>query len=126
MSRSASLIALCSMACRCASAQPSPGPIPRFDAATVRPGSAAVFLPTTEPRGIGGGPAGGWFDPLSSSDPPDPERFSATNMSLSFLIELAFDVWPDQLECPEWMDQRYSIEAKVPPNTTKQEFLRMV
>ena len=50
----------------------------------------------------------------------DPGQVTGTRITLSTLIRAAYDVLPDQLSGPGWMQtERYDIVAKVPPGPSK-------
>src|SRR5579862_3561340 len=82
----------------------------RFEVASVR---------RDEPNEHGGRQSGG---PGTQA----PERFIQTNAPLRYLLEIAFDVWPDQLSGPAWIDnEKYTIVANVPPGTSREQFQLM-
>jgi uncharacterized protein (TIGR03435 family) len=57
----------------------------------------------------------------------DPVRWSCENLSLSNLVEEAYDLHAFQLVAPDWMQQaRFHIEAKLPVNATKEQFREML
>jgi len=55
----------------------------------------------------------------------DPTRFSCQNCSLRSLIVTAYDIKEFQLTSPSAPD-RYDVEAKVPPDATKEQFRSML
>jgi uncharacterized protein (TIGR03435 family) len=57
----------------------------------------------------------------------DPGRWSCENLSLSNLVEEAYDLRAFQLVAPDWMQQaRFYIEAKLPVDATKEQFREML
>lgn len=57
----------------------------------------------------------------------DPGRISYENVTLRRLIMLGFGVDADQVVGPKWQDsERYTIAAKVPPQTTRAQFVQML
>ena len=57
----------------------------------------------------------------------DPTRFTSTNMSLSNLIVLAYDIRPYQLSGPDWLNSaRFDVAAKIPEGATKEQFRIMM
>jgi len=60
----------------------------------------------------------------------DPARFTYTRQSLKFILTLAYDLAPDQLSAPSWMDDaqgsKFTITATMPPETTKEQFHLML
>ena len=92
-------------------------PKPEFEAASVKldtgrftPGVSATFK---------GGPG-----------TADPGRFTCTQQSLKFILTLAYDLAPDQLSAPDWMNDpqgsKFTITATMPPETTKEQFHLML
>jgi uncharacterized protein (TIGR03435 family) len=50
---------------------------------------------------------------------PTPERVDFRGVTLRMLIRRAYELVPEQVVGPEWLDkQRYSIAAKLPPHAT--------
>jgi uncharacterized protein (TIGR03435 family) len=60
----------------------------------------------------------------------DPGLFNAVQVPLRFLILKAYDIEADQLEGPEWIADlnrnKYTVSARMPPDTTKQQFELML
>jgi uncharacterized protein (TIGR03435 family) len=59
---------------------------------------------------------------------PDPDRFTATNAELSWLVVRAFglDGW-DRFTGPAWIDTAtFDVVAKIPPGTTSDQFRKML
>lgn len=87
-----------------------------FDASSIKP--AGPFSP-----GQKIGPSGG---PGSS----DPGRVTMARTSLSGLIIDAYNVWPDQIVGPEWINDAvnsgYSITVTMPASTTKEQYRIMM
>jgi uncharacterized protein (TIGR03435 family) len=58
---------------------------------------------------------------------PSPERINYTGVTLKALLQRAYDVFPEQISGPEWIDtQRYTITAKVAPKTTPEQLRVML
>jgi uncharacterized protein (TIGR03435 family) len=82
---------------------------------------ASVKLAAPQPGGRGmttvtGGPGS-----------PDPERASYTNITLKNLLMTAYAVKQYQIAGPAWLDtEHYDIIAKVPPDSTKEQFSQML
>lgn len=87
-----------------------------FEAASVKP--AGPFVPG-EAGGMRGGPG-----------TDDPGRITFSRATLSDLLCRAYDVWPDQISGPAWINDRsgyaYRIEATLPPNTNAGQFRVML
>jgi uncharacterized protein (TIGR03435 family) len=99
------------LACSLAKAQ-----TPTFDAATIKPfatpGGRGTFL-------FGGGRGG----PGSS----DPGRIHYRGLTLKNLLVNAYDVKDYQISGPDFLNtERFDVEATMPPETTKQQFLIML
>jgi uncharacterized protein (TIGR03435 family) len=84
-----------------------------FEAASVKPASEQDLPPVSLPAavaaqmGFGGGPG-----------TKDPGRIRYRGVSLKMLLARAYNISPDQVSGPAWMDsERYSIEAVLPPGT---------
>jgi uncharacterized protein (TIGR03435 family) len=60
----------------------------------------------------------------------DPGRITIPRATLSRLLARAYDVLPDQISGPAWLDDSstyaYRIDATVPPNTTREQSLLML
>jgi uncharacterized protein (TIGR03435 family) len=60
----------------------------------------------------------------------DPGRFHAPQLHMIGLLTTAFAVGPDQINGPGWLfsitQPAYDIEAIVPPNTTPEQFQKML
>ena len=51
-----------------------------------------------------------------------PERIHYVGVTLKMLMQRAYGVKPEQVAGPKWLaTQRYSITAKLPPRTTREE-----
>jgi uncharacterized protein (TIGR03435 family) len=88
---------------------------PAFEVASVRIDNGDY---RADALGINGGPG-----------TSNPERFTAIQVPLSMLLLRAFDLESDQLDGPSWLrdlQQKYTISALVPPNTTKPQFQLML
>ncbi len=87
-----------------------------FDAASVKPAGPPV--PGSQVIWRGG--------PGTDS----PGRFTMPRATLSQIIQQAFDVWPDQVEGPDWIADRdanaYSVTATMPASTTREQFRAML
>ena len=84
-----------------------------FEVASVRqePPSAGPMM-----RGMRGGPG-----------TDDPTRISYSAVSMQGLLMLAYDLPMDQISGPSWLStERYSIDAKVPPGTTREQLRGML
>jgi uncharacterized protein (TIGR03435 family) len=92
-------------------------PKPEFEAASVKL-DTGPFVPGVSSTSRGG--------PGTS----DPGRFTYTRQSLKFILTLAWDLAPDQLSAPSWMDDpqgsKFTITATMPPETTKEQFHLML
>jgi uncharacterized protein (TIGR03435 family) len=96
----------------------TPGAVPAFEVASVK-----VAVPFGSPtlKLMHGGPG-----------TSDPTRFTYSRANLANLVMLAFGVRLDQITGPDWVkdsaDSRtlYAIDAVVPPNTSKEQFDRML
>jgi uncharacterized protein (TIGR03435 family) len=102
---------------------------------------AAVFVP-----GFAGSAQGPTFDAASvkitapDARPPyyitggpgtnDPGMFRAPRVNMLYLLSTAFDVSLDQIAGPAWIrdvtSNYYTIDATVPPDTTKDQFHQML
>jgi uncharacterized protein (TIGR03435 family) len=50
----------------------------------------------------------------------DPGRIRYSQVTLKMLLERAYDLRPEQISGPNWIDsQRYVVEARLPPETTQ-------
>jgi uncharacterized protein (TIGR03435 family) len=86
-----------------------------FEAATVKP--AAMPAPG---RPFMAAPSGG-------PGTQDPGRVHYPFISLKALLVNAYDVKPYQIEGPPWLDtERFDVNATMPPETTKKQFLAML
>jgi uncharacterized protein (TIGR03435 family) len=90
---------------------------PTFDVASVRIDNGP-FVPGESLR-MSGGPGSG-----------DPGRFTCRQYPLRFLITRAYDVLPDQVVGPAWLQEptgnSVTVSATMPVNTTKEDFLLML
>lgn len=88
-----------------------------FDAASVKLDTSRLF------PGVSGTQKGG-------PGTADPGRFAYTRQSLKFILTLAYDIAPDQLAAPSWMDDpqgpKFTIIATMPSQTTKEQFHLML
>jgi uncharacterized protein (TIGR03435 family) len=85
-----------------------------FEVASIKP--AAPMENGRIMVGVRGGPGTG-----------DPGQMIFTNVSLSDLIRIAYDVKDYQIQGPSWMGSaRFDIQAKVPAGATKPQSLAMV
>jgi uncharacterized protein (TIGR03435 family) len=67
-------------------------------------------------RGCKGGPGTG-----------DPVLWRCTNATITMLVLRAFDIKHYQLTAPDWAaGMNYEISAKLPPDTTKEQFREMI
>ena len=86
-----------------------------FEAASVKP--AGPVAPGE--LGMRGGPG-----------TDDPGRITFSRATLSDLLCRAYDVWPDQISGPAWINDRsayaYRIDATLPPNTNAGQFRVML
>jgi uncharacterized protein (TIGR03435 family) len=87
-----------------------------FEAVSVKPAGPVV---PGEMGAMQGGPG-------TSS----PGRILLSRATLSDLLCRAYDVWPDQIAGPQWIDDRiaygYRIEARLPPDTTTAQLQAML
>ena len=95
---------------------PPTSPSIEFEVATIRasepppPGSMLAQRMATAPR-TNGGPG------ISDS-----ERIMFSHMPLRMLLYIAYDVHPDQISGPNWLDsETFDINAKVPAGATKEQ-----
>lgn len=80
-----------------------------FEVASIKP--AAPMPPGRMMIGMRGGPG-----------TPEPGQMTFTNVSISDLIQNAYDVKSYQISGPGWLEsERFDIEAKVPAGTTKEQ-----
>ncbi len=90
---------------------------PEFEAASVKLDTGPLV------RGVSGASKGG-------PGTADPGRFTYTRQSLKFILTLAYDLAPDQLSAPSWMDDpqgsKFTITTTMPPETTKEQFHLML
>jgi len=91
-------------------------PAAQFDAASVKPAGPPVAGDT---GGMRGGPGTG-----------DPGRITIPRATLSRILARAYDVLPEQISGPAWLDDSstyaYRIDATLPPNTTREQSLLML
>src|ERR1035437_8896040 len=85
---------------------------PSFEVASVKPAapdSAASRMPAALPEAI--------QEQMRMSGGPgtkDPGRITYNGVTLKMLLKRAYDISPDQISGPDWLDsERYDIEAKV-------------
>ena len=80
-----------------------------FDAASVKPSS------------------GGRPDSTGGPGTKDPGRIHYSNLSLQYLLQIAYNLQPFQIAGPAWLDtERFDIEAVLPPASTQDEFHTML
>jgi uncharacterized protein (TIGR03435 family) len=102
-------IGLFCLAAGVALAQSSEPPL-AFEVASLKPSA---------PMGNGRMMIGGRGGPGTN----DPGRYTTTNMPLKLLLARGFGVKEFQIQGPAWLDsERFDIAAKVPPDTTKEQF----
>jgi uncharacterized protein (TIGR03435 family) len=96
----------------------APAQSPTFDAVSVKP--AGPFVPGS--MGMRGGPGTN-----------DPGRIISTYVMLKNVLMKAYDLRPDQISGPAWMDDYsigdsnfFSITATMPPSTTPERFRLML
>lgn len=98
----------------CAAVAQQPDPQFTFEVASVKPAAPPEMGRIM--MGSRGGPGTG-----------DPTRFTGSNMSLTMLITMAYDLKPYQLSAPSWLNtERFDIAAKVPPGATRDQFRIML
>jgi uncharacterized protein (TIGR03435 family) len=97
----------------CAAAFGQPAQAPAFEAASVK---AAPPSDGRARTGMRGGPG-----------TPDPGQITYTNVTLTSVLQRAYDVKSYQVTGPAWLSsERYDIAAKIPPGTTKEQFQLML
>jgi uncharacterized protein (TIGR03435 family) len=91
-------------------AQPQAAPAPlEFEVASVRP--SGPHVPGRIETVFLGGPG-----------TPDPERITATRITLLSILQVAYDVKADQISGPGWLAQEcFDIVAKAPPGATREQ-----
>jgi uncharacterized protein (TIGR03435 family) len=88
-------------------------PKPEFEVASVKP--AGPYVPGSNLK-VCGGPG-----------TDDPGQFTYPRASLLDLLPMAYGVGVDQVSGPDWLTtEQYSIAARIPPNTTKDQFNLML
>jgi uncharacterized protein (TIGR03435 family) len=89
-------------------------PSPTFEVASIKPAAAQEMGRMMV--GTRGGPG-----------TPDPTQATFTNVSLTMLVQIAYDVKDFQVTAPSWMDStRFDIQAKVPAGATRDDFRTML
>jgi uncharacterized protein (TIGR03435 family) len=88
-----------------------------FEAASVKP--AGPFVAGTGARVMGG------------PGTADPGRINFSRATLADLLRRAYDVYPDQVSGPAWINDRgpesvYTVVATIPPGTTTKQFQSML
>src|ERR1700676_5202112 len=112
---SASLTAFISAGAFGQAGQGQPAPRPAFEVASVKPSGLPPQGPRIEGR-LQGGPG-----------TADPGRITDSRATLQFLIREAYGVAFDQIQGPGWIaEEKYDIEAKVPPGATKDDLKLML
>jgi len=94
----------------------TPAQLPSFEVASVKP--AGPYVDGSPTGGMVGGPGTG-----------DPGRVSFPRASLSYLLAEAYGAVGDQILGPDWLsspEYRYTVNATIPPNTTKEQFRLML
>jgi uncharacterized protein (TIGR03435 family) len=98
---------------------------PTFEVASVKPAapdSAASRMPAALPAAI--------QEQMRMSGGPgtkDPGRITYNGVTLNMLLKRAYDITPDQISGPDWLDsERYDIVAKIPPGATAEQFRLML
>jgi uncharacterized protein (TIGR03435 family) len=92
---------------------------PRFEVASVKPAS-----PDAVQSSMNGGPMP--TSPFNLSG-KDPGRITWTNMLLTRMLQVAYDIPADRISRPEWLDaEHYNIVATVPTGTSVGDFRLMV
>jgi uncharacterized protein (TIGR03435 family) len=98
----------------CAAFAQGAGTQPSFEVASIKPAA-----PPTDGRlmvRLRGGPG-----------TPDPGQITYTNVNIKMLMTSAYNVKGYQISGPDWLDsQRFDITAKLPPDTTKEQFQLML
>jgi uncharacterized protein (TIGR03435 family) len=91
-------------------------PAPAFEVASVKTASPLDAMRIKGPH-LRGGPG-----------TSDPERFGCTWIGLKTLVEMAWELRPFELDDSRLKGQTagYSIEAKIPPNTSNRDFHLML
>jgi uncharacterized protein (TIGR03435 family) len=101
-------------AASCAAYAQTAGARLEFEVASIK------VAPPPDPRGSTMGWSGG---PNSG----DPGMFRAQNLDLLNLITMAYSMNAFQVAAPDWMGtQKFDIDAKIPPGTTKEQFHAML
>ena len=101
-------ILFCALACAAAFAQPAGQPA--FEAASVK-----LAISGGRPSMIGG------------PGTADEGRIAYANVTLADALVRAYDVRAYQVSGPGWLSsERYQIDARIPPGTTKKQFQRML
>ena len=85
---------------------------PAFEAASVKPAAARPGARSRMQGGPGTGDAG---------------QITYTNVTLASVLQRAYDVKVYQVTGPAWLSsERYDIAAKIPPDTSQEQFHRML
>jgi uncharacterized protein (TIGR03435 family) len=103
----------------CSGLAQSVGGQPRFEVASVK-----AAPPDAESSSMNGGPLpAGAFNQGNR----DPGRITWTNVRLKRMMQVAYDLPPDRISGPGWLDSNgYSVVATVPMGTTVSDFRVMV
>jgi uncharacterized protein (TIGR03435 family) len=97
-----------------AAQSPAGGAAPVFEVASVKP-AAPTNLPDF------------WYRMTGGPGTPSPGQFTCTHIALKPLLIKAYDLRPYELIGPPSIDgDKYDIEAKIPPGTTKEQFNLML
>ena len=104
----------CAALAICAAAMAQTPPSPTFEVASIKP--AAPQEMGRMMIGMRGGPG-----------TPDPTQVTITNMSLTMLVQVAYDVKDYRVTAPKWMDTtRFDIVAKIPAGAKKDDLQAMM
>jgi uncharacterized protein (TIGR03435 family) len=96
---------------------------PEFEVASVKKADPQAPGP---PLAILQGPMGQMIGFEGGPGSPDPGRINYHGVTLKNLLARAYNVRPDQVSGPDWLDtERYTIIAKLPP-TTNTDQLRLM
>ena len=96
---------------------------PRFDVASVKPGSPDA----TTVSMIGGPLPDGPFNTGFMHGTRDPSRITWTDIWLKRVIQIAYDLPVDRIEGPDWLEtQKYVIAATLPAGTSVADFRLML
>jgi len=112
LSRAMTFLFACFLPAALAAFAQAPPTSPSFEVAAVKPSPPAA---RPIPRFTGG--------PGTSS----PGEYSAANMTLNMLLTQAYFLRSDRIDGPSWLqDDRFDVEAKIPPNATREQVGQML